>query len=276
MIQKFEFIEQYFADRSFLWKSVLDAWTGKSSAVFLAGKNPDELTLLAYEWDVRKWESTEKALIEKWYKNYKIVYGDISKEGIFGENAFDFVFADYLIWEITPAKLSSTFNAIAKFLKNTGEVVFIDRETYWWYEPKFNYVSMDKIEWIPELEKRSPRELIEIIDMFMMMTKTLTLFQTEIRTFDYPSEWILAIIQNSGLILNDVQYFESKQTIEDEFKQRIERARWRIKNLENRDISKGLLLEIEKVENEFNKRNISKDEYYLRKHYVISAKKFSS
>jgi len=39
--------------------------------------------------------------------------------------------------------------------------------------------------------------------------------------------------------------------------------------LENKELGYGLLEELKKVQNEFEKRNISKQEYYLRKHYFI-------
>lgn len=41
---------------------MLDAGTGKSSALFLAEKEPEDLMLLAYEGDERKGNSAEQAL----------------------------------------------------------------------------------------------------------------------------------------------------------------------------------------------------------------------
>lgn len=272
-MQKFDFIKNYFLERNFIWKTVLDAWTGKTSALFLAEKQPEKLVLLAYEWDKRKWESTEKALIENWFNNYQLLYGDISKENMFEQNSFDFIFADYLLWEVAPSKLSNVFKWISKFFKKDGEAVFIDRDFYKWYEPSFNYISMSEITWLPELEKRTPRDLVEIIDTFMIFAKVLKLFNQEIRSFDYPSDWVISIIRESGLTVKDIQYFEIEQPIKEEFEQRIVWARWRINSLDNKGLAQWLLSELDKVEKEFNKRNIKADECYLRKHYLIVCKK---
>ncbi len=271
--QKFQYIENYFKGKSLDGKSVLDAGTGRTSAWFLAQRNPEHLTLLAYEGDLRKGEQANQELINKSYENYTLKYGDISKSSTFSDSTFDLILADYLIGEITPSRLSDTFKALFKFLKKGGEVIFIDREAYWGYEPKFDYISMDKIEGDPELSKRNPRDLTEIVNLYMMIAKSLTLFLPTIRTFEYPSDWIIPLIKNSGLQINDTQFFESKEEIDIEFRQRLEWAKGRIKNLNNSDLQNGLIQEIEKLEKEYNSRAIGNDDYYPRKHYLISAKK---
>lgn len=268
-MQKFDFIKSYFSNVWFSWKSILDAGTGKSSALFLSEKTPEKLTLLTYTWDTRKWTKADQVLKESWSVNHNLVYWDISDKNLFEESSFDLIFADYLLWEVSPSKLSYIFQAISKFLKKDWEIVFIDREFYNWYDVDFNYISMDKIEWFPVLEKRSPRDLIEIVDIFMALAKFLVILNQEIRTFDYPSDWIIPIMKNSWLSVKEVQYFEVEQPIKEEFEQRIGWAKWRILNLENKELGYGLLEELKKVQNEFEKRNISKQEYYLRKHYFI-------
>lgn len=271
---KFEFLKQTVSETLVASKIVLDAGTGRGSAQFLAEMTPKRLVCVALPGDLRKGEQTRQHMHATGYANYELVYGDLSDFTLFEEETFDFILADYLVGELHEANIDVVFQNLFTILKAKGKILVVDREQYFGVTPSVQYVSMGEIQADPDLRNRPHRDLIDVVNIFMSMSRMLLTFIPSRRsTADYPSRWVTLWLQTVGFRHLEISYFLQSSNLKREFEQRTVWAKERIQRLKNRALQEGLLLELNKVIEEYQRREIPDDEEFFRKHYVIRTRK---
>lgn len=268
-----DYLREVFSEINFSEASVLDAGTGRGSAQLLIDTKPKDLTCLTYTGDLRKGGKVQEILDQTKNENYKLKYGDLADIRLFPSHSFDYILGHLLIGELEAGKVEKVLSNLFKWLKTNGKVFFTDREFYEGFKPKWEYVSMGEIKGEPQLSERPNRDLYDLLNLFLNIPKDITLLSPRERSFDYPSTWIISWLEKAGFKEIECNYFESEEKIREEFEGRLEFVNQRIENLSNPELKNGLLKELHKLIDEFEKRNISEEEVFFRKHYLITAEK---
>ncbi len=273
IIDKKDFLKEEISKLDIKDSAVLDAGTGKMSAEILMEREPRELSCVTFTGDVRKGNKVAEILKQTGNENYCLIYGDLTDIGLFPENSFDLILADYLLGELEVGKVNDTFRNLLKWLKPDGKLFLVDREFYDEYKPVKDYISMGEVKGEAELSKRPDKDIAELASLFLNTPINISLLTNKQRNFDYPSEWVLMWLEKTGFEKIKITLFESEVNIKKEFSQRMEWAKQRIEKLENVEMKSGLLKEMEKLISELESRNISDDKTFLRKQYFIEAEK---
>jgi hypothetical protein len=268
-----EYLKEIFKKINFNNTSILDAGTGRGSAQMLVDSNPKELSCVAYLGDLRKGEKVHEILERTNNEHYKLIYGDLANKDLFKKESFDYVLGHLLIGELKVGKVESVISNLFYWLKPNGKIFLTDREFCEGFEVKSKYVSMGKIVGNPELSKRSNRDLYELLNLFLNIPEEISLLTQRERSFDYPSSWVQCWLEKSGFKKIKCLHFKSKEKLKEGFLERIDWIKQRIENLENINLKKGLLNELEKIIIEFENRKIDDDSIFLRENFFFQAEK---
>lgn len=268
-----DYLREIFSEINFSEASVLDAGTGRGSAQLLIYNTPKELTCVAYTGDLRKGEKVQEILDGVKNNKYKLVYGDLANTELFSRSSLDYVLGHLLIGELKVGKVEKVISNLYKWLKPNGKIFFTDREYYEEFKPKWEYVSMGEIKGEPQLSDRPTRDLYSLVNLFLNIPSNIQLLTQTERSFDYPSSWVTAWLQNAGFKNIECVHFDSEEKVREEFYERLVWVKERIERMGNEELKKGLSKELEKLTKEFESRNVSGDEVFLRTHFYISAEK---
>jgi len=274
---KSKFLDKVLSDFNFENKVVLDAGTGGWSARFLAQKSPGKMVCVAGPGDIRKKEEARNALHSIDYKHYQIILGNLICEDLFPANSFDFILADYLVEEVdgfAPLGICEVLHNLYKYLRKGGELVIINQEAYVPFRPEYELTSTLGIRGDAQLEKRSNRDLIDVLYFLLITPATLMLLNTSTGGYirgRYPSKWICNWLTNAGAKELETHFFDTKVYMDKDFTQRATFARKIIKTMCTPKLREGLLEKLEEVVSEYKRRNVAEDEFFLRRHYVIRA-----
>jgi len=290
-----KFLDDVLSDINFENKVVLDAGTGGWSARFLAQRGPGKIVCIAGPGDIRKEEEARNALQSLCYKNYQIIMENLICENLFPVNSFDFIFAHYLVEEVdgfAPLGICEVLQNLHKLLREGGELVIVNPEAYAPFRPEYELTSTIGIRGDAQLEKRSNRDLIDTLLLLLMTPATLMLL-TNLTGVRYPSGWICNWLSNAGFKELERHFFDTKVNVDKEFTQRSTFARQIISTMCTPKLREGLLEILEEVISEYKRRNaksnavrrsrplgfarlrlsVTEDDFFLKRHYVIRAKK---
>jgi SAM-dependent methyltransferase len=270
-----KFLDRVLSDVNFENKVVLDAGTGGWSARFLAQREPGKIVCVAGPGDMRKEEEARNALQSIDYKNYQIILGNLICENLFPANSFDFIFAHYLIEEVdgfAPLGICEVLHNLHKFLREGGELVIVNPEAYVPFRPEYKLTSTIGIQGDAQLEKRSKRDLIDALYILLFTPATLMLL-SNLTGGRYPSKWICNWLTDAGFKELETHFFDTKVYVDKDFTQRSTFARQIISTMCAPKLREGLLEILEGVVSEYKRRNVTEDDFFLQRHYVICAKK---
>lgn len=272
---KSEFLRQMLTEVDFGNKIVLDAGTGGWSARFLAQRKPKEMVCIAGPGDIRKVEEAKNSLQSMCYANYQIILENLIDENLFPSNTFDFVLADYLIEEVdgfAPQGIYEVLCNLYIYLRKEGELVIVNPEPYVPFRPEYELTSMLEIQGDAQLEKRSNRDLIDILYLLSITLSTLMLLNTSIEG-RYPSKWIRNWLADIGFKELETHFFDIKFYADEEFTKKSNHTRQIISTSCTPKLRDALLEKLEEIISEYNHRKVAKDDFFLQRHYVIRAKK---
>ena len=270
-----KFLDKVISDISFEDKVVLDAGTGGWSARFLAQKKPRKIVCIAGPGDIRKEEEARDALKSIGYKNSQIILANLICENLFPSNTFDFILAHYLIEEVdgfAPLGICEVLHNLYNYLREEGELVMVNPEAYVPFRPEYELTSTIGIRGDAQLEKRSNRDLIDSLYPLLFTPATLMLL-SNLTGERYPSKWICNWLTDVGFKELETHLFDTKVYVDEEFTQRATFARQIIKTMCAPKLQEGLLEILEEVVSEYNRRNVTEDDFFLQRHYIIRAKK---
>ncbi len=260
-------------------KDVLDAGTGTRSSRFLALKEPKKLVCIVGPGDIRKEEEARVQLQSMGYKDYQVVQENLAYENPLRSNSFDFILAHYLIQSVdgfAPLKAFEVLHNLYNYLQRGGELVIIEPEPHAQFRPEYEITSAYEIRGDAELEKRSNRDLIDILYFLVTTATRLTLLNTTIEGH-YPSEWVYNWLFNMGFTKLKKCTFDIKVYVKKEFIQRAAFVRDIISRMRYfPEIRDGLLKKLEEVVLTFERRNVTEDDLFLHSHYAIRARKIKT
>jgi SAM-dependent methyltransferase len=190
-------------------------------------------------------------------------------------DSFDFILAHYLIQSVdgfTPLKVCEVLRNLHSYLRKGGELVVIEPEPHVPFRPEYEITSMYEVRGDAELEKRSNRDLIDVLYFLVTTATRLTLLNTAIEG-NYPSEWIYNWLNSVGFTILEKCHFGIKMYVDKEFTQRTAFARNILSKMDASKLRDGLLEKLEMVVSEFRRRNVPEDDLFLHRHYVIRAQK---
>lgn len=260
-------------------KVVLDAGTGGWSARFLAQQKPKKIVCISGPGDARKFEEARNALQSIGYKNYQLLSGNLIDPHLFPENAFDFIFADYLMEEIdffAPLSVCTVLRNLYKFLRCGGDFVIINPEAHVPFRPESELISTLEIRGDAQLGKRSPRDLIDALHLLLSTAVTLKSLSSSTFFAHYPSDWIGNWLTDAGFGGSKRYFFDLRVPLIEEFKKRVTFTRQIISTMSTAKLREGLLEQVDEVAEEYNRRNVTADDFYLQRHYIICAKKMQA
>ncbi len=272
---EFKFLDKVLSDVNLEGKIVLDAGTGDRSARFLAQKEPGKLVCVAAPGDTRKEEEARECLEAIGYGNYQIVLGNLVSADLFPIDSFDFILAHYLIQSVdgfAPLGVYEVLCSLYKYLRQEGELVIVEPEAYAPFLPEYELTSTYEVLGDAQLGRRSNRELIDTILFLVMVPDSLKLLSPPIGG-RYPSKWICNWLTGVGFTELEECFFDIKMYVDREFTQRAAFTRQIIMKMCNLKLRDGLLEKLEAVVSEYKSRGVSKDDFFLQRHYVIRARK---
>ena len=256
-------------------KVVLDAGTGGWSARFLAQKRPERIVCVAAPGDIRKEEEARNALQSADYKNYQIILENLVCEDLFPQNSFDFILADYLLEEVdafAPLRVCEVFHNFYRYLRQGGEIVIVNPEAYIPFCPEYELRSTLGVQGDAQLGKRSNRDLIDALYLLLSTSLTLKLLFPLIGVH-YLSKWICDWLIEAGFQELETYSFDIKVYTATEFTKRSAFTRRIISTIDPPKLRDGLIQKLEEVILEYKHRNVTEDDFFLQRHYIIYAKK---
>jgi len=272
---EFEFLDRSLSDVNLQGKDVLDAGAGARSARFLALKNPRKLVCIVGPGDIRKEEEAGNRLESMGYKDYQIVQENLACENPSRSDSFDFILAHYLIQSVdgfAPLGVYKVLCSLHSYLRKGGELVIIEPEPLVPFRPAYEILSTYEIRGDAELEKRSSRHLMDVVYFLVTTATRLTLLNTATEGH-YPSEWVYNWLTGLGFTELRKSHFDIKVYVDKEFTQRAAFARDIISKMNSSKLRDGLLEKLEEVILAFKRRNVTKDDFFLHRHYAIRAGK---
>lgn len=274
-----KFLNKVISDINLENKVVLDAGTGSWSARFLAQRRPEKIVCVAGPGDVRKEEEARNALQSLCYKHYQLILENLICENLFPSDTFDFILAHYFIEEVdgfAPLGICEVLHNLYKYLREGGELVIVNQEAYVPFRPEYELTSTLGIQGDAQLDKRSNRDLIDALYLLLITPATLMLLNTSTGGYvrgRYPSRWILNWLTDAGFKELETYFFDIKVYVDEEFTQKSTFARQIISTMCTPKLREGLLEKLEEVVLGYKRRNVTEDDFFLRRHYVIRAKK---
>ena len=272
---EFKFLDRVLSDVSLENKVVLDAGTGGRSTRFLAQRQPGKLVCVAAPGDTRKEEEARERLESMNYGNYQILLENLVSEALFPSNSFDFILAHYLIQSVdgfAPLGVYEVLCSLYKYLRQGGELVIVEPEAYAPFRPEYELTSTYEVLGDAQLGRRSNRELIDTILFLVMIPDSLKLLSPPTGG-RYPSKWICNWLTGVGFTELEECSFDIKMYVDKEFTQRAAFTRQMIMKTCTPKFRDGLLEKLEEVVSEYKSRGVSKDDFFLQRHYVIRARK---
>ena len=272
---EFEFLDGLLSDVNLQDKDVLDAGAGARSARFLALKNPGKLVCIVGPGDIRKEEEAGDRLQSMGYKDYQVVQENLACENPSRSDSFDFILAHYLIQSVdgfAPLGVYKVLHSLHNYLRKRGELVIIEPEPHVPFRPDYEILSTYEIRGDAELEKRSSRHLIDVLYFLVTTATKLTLLDTATEGH-YPSEWIHNWLASLGFTELRKSHFDIKVYVDKEFTQRAAFARDIMSKMNSSKLRDGLLEKLEEVISAFKRRNVTKEDFFLYRHYAIRAGK---
>ena len=271
---KSQYLDKVLSDIDFVDKIVLDAGTGTWSARFLAQKKPKEIICVCGPGDMRKGEEAKNALQSVGYEKYQIVLKNLVHGNLFPSNTFDFILADYLIKEIdgfAPLGIFEVLLNLYNYLREDGELLILNPEAYVSFRPEYEITSTG-VQGDNQLPKRDNRDLIDALYLFLYIPITLKLLFNPLGG-SYPSRWIYNWLANVGFVEIETFFFDIRVNTDKEFSQRYTTAKQIISAICMPKLRDGLLEKLEEIVLEYSNRNVIEDDSFLRRHYIIRAKK---
>ncbi len=272
---EFEFLDGFLSDVNLQSKDVLDAGSGARSALFLALRNPGKLICIVGPGDVRKEEEAGDSLQSMGYKDYQVVQEDLACENPSRSDSLDFILAHYLIQSVdgfAPLGVYKVLCSLHSYLRRGGELVIIEPEPLVPFRPEYEILSTYEIRGDAELEKRNSKDLIDVLYFLVTTATRLTLLNTATEGH-YPSEWVYNWLANLGFTELRESHFDIKVHVSKEFTQRAAFARDILSKMGSSKLRDGLLEKLEEVISAFNRRSVTKDDFFLHRHYAIRAGK---
>ncbi len=272
---EFEFLDRVLSDINLENKVVLDAGTGDRSARFLAQRQPGKLVCVAAPGDTRKEEETRERLESMGYRNYRVVLENLVSQYLFPANSFDFILAHYLIQSVDGFASLGVYEMLCslyQYLRQGGELVIVESEAYAPFRPEYELTSTYEIHGDAQLRKRSNRDLIDALH-FLVMTPIALMLLNPSTGGHYPSRWICSWLTNAGFTELEECSFDIKVYVDKKFAQRAAFTRQMIMRTCTSKLRDGLLEKLEEVVSEYKSRRVSKDDFFLHRHYVIRARK---
>jgi SAM-dependent methyltransferase len=270
-----ESLDKVLSDFSFGSKVVLDAGTGAWSAGFLARRKPRRVVCVAGPGDKRKEEEARNRLESIGYKNYQIILENLVCENLFPTDTFDFILAHYLIEEIdgfAPLGICEVLQNLYKYLRVGGDLVIVSPEAYVPFRPEYELTSALGIQGDAQLGMRSSRDLVEALYILLFAPATLMLLSAPVGG-RYPSKWICNWLIHTGFKELETYFFDIKVYVDEEFTKRSEFARQVVLTMCTPKLREGLLERLEEVVSEYRRRKVTKDDFFLQRHYITRAKK---
>jgi len=272
---EFEFLDKVLSGVNLENKVVLDAGTGGQSTRFLAQRQPGKLVCVAAPGDTRKESEAKERLESMNYRNYQILLESLVSETLFPSDSFDFILAHYLIQSVdrfSPLGVYEVLCSLYKYLRQEGELVIVEPEAYAPFRPEYELTSTYEVLGDAQLGKRSNRELIDTILFLVMIPDSLKLLipSTGGR---YPSKWICNWLTSVGFTELEECFFDIKTYVDREFTQRAAFTRQMIMRTYTPKLRDVLLEKLEEVVSEYKSRRVSKDDFFLQRHYVIRARR---
>ena len=256
-------------------KVVLDAGTGGWSARFLAEKRSKKIVCVSGPGDIRKKKEARQALQSTSCENYELLNGNLADERLFAAKSFDFILADYLIEEIdtfAPLGICGVLSNFYRYLRCGGEVIIVNPEARIPFRPDFELNSTLGVQGNAELKKRSHQDLIDAV--YLLLSTALTLKFMFPLTFNrYPSQWIGTWLTNVGFKELKRYFFDMQVYLVQEFTKRVASVRQIIQTICVPKQQEALLEQLAEIVLEFEHRNVSEDDFFLYRHYIIHAKK---
>ena len=268
-------LDKVLSDVDFGNKVVLDAGTGSWSTRFLAQRKPRRIVCVAGPGDKRKEEEARECLQSMGYKNYQIILENLICENLFPANSFDFILAHYFIEEVdgfAPFGICEVLHNLYKYLQEGGDLVIMNPEAYTPFRPEYELTSTPGVRGDAQLEKRSDRDLVEALYILLFAPVTLMLLNASIGG-RYPSKWVCNWLIDAGFKELDMHFFDIKVYVDKEFTKRSEFAHQIISTMCAPKLREGLLERLEEVVSEYKRRKVTKDDFFLQRHYIICAKK---
>jgi len=210
------------------------------------------------------------------HKDYQVVQENLAYENPLRSDSFDFILAHYLIQSVdgfAPLKAFEVLRNLYNYLRSDGELVIIEPEPHAQFRPEYKITSTYEIRGDAELEKRSNRDLIDILYLLVTTATRLTLLNTATEEH-YPSEWVYNWLINVGFTGLKKCIFDIKVYVKKEFIQRAAFVRDIISRMHYLpELKDGLLKKLEEVVLAFERRNVTEDDSFLYSHYAIRARK---
>ena len=272
---EFEFLDRVLSDVNLENKVVLDAGTGGRSTRFLAQKVPGKIVCVAAPGDTRKEEEARERLESMSYRNYQIILQNLVSSDLFPPDSFDFILAHYLIQSVdgfAPLGLYEVLYSLYEYLRRGGELVVVEPEASVPFRPEYELTSTYEIRGDAQLGKRSNRELIDTLLFLVMIPVSLKLLSPSTGG-RYPSRWVYNWLADVGFMELEKCPFDIKVYVDREFTQRSAFTRQTILKMCTPKLQDGLLEKLEEVVSEYKHRAITKDDFFLQRHYVIRARK---
>lgn len=272
---EFEFLDRVLSDINLENKVVLDAGTGGQSARFLAQREPGKIVCVTAPGDTRKEKEARKRLESMSYRNYQIILESLVSENLFPSNSFDFILAHYLIQSVdgfAPFGVSEVLYGLCKYLRQGEELAIVESEAYVPFRPDYELTSTYEIRGDAQLGKRSNRDLIDALYFLVTIPVALKLLSPTIGGH-YPSKWICSWLTDAGFIELEKYSFDIKVYVDKEFTQRSAFTRQMISKTCTPKLRDGLLEKLEEVVSEYRHRAVTKDDFFLQRHYIIRARK---